>query len=101
MNELRQESYASEFAGKVLHGSGRIENVEECGLMDDSARWGSGCIMVLLDAGEARIALYFSEGQRDTVAELNVGQRYTFDHCVANSITNWGFWSTATCDMPA
>jgi hypothetical protein len=99
LSELQQEDYASTFSGKILYGSGRIFSVENCGIVDDSARYGSDCIKVLVDTTTGRAALYFASSRRPEISALRVGQRYTFDNCTTISIRNWGFWATATCDM--
>ncbi len=100
LSELQQQQYATTFRGKSLHGSGAIFNVENCGVLDDSAQWGSDCIKVLVDTTTERAALYFPSSRRGEIAALNRGQSYTFDNCTTISIRNWGFWATATCDMP-
>jgi hypothetical protein len=100
MNELQQDAYAATFGRNTLAGSGRIVTVENCGFLDESERWGRDCIMVTVRDGGARAALYFSSARRAEIAALSEGQRYSFDNCTTVTIRNWGFWSTATCDMP-
>lgn len=100
MNELKQEAFATTFAGTMLSGSGKVFEVEKCGMLDDSKRWGSHCFKVILDAGAPRVALYYGNKDKATIANYEKGQQVTFKDCKANSIKNWGFWSTATCDMP-
>ena len=100
MNELQQDAYAATFQGVVLSGSGEVSEVEKCGFLDDSKKWGDDCVKLVLDSGIPRVALYYGEKDKATVAARTKGSRVTFSNCVANSIKNWGFWSTATCDMP-
>ena len=100
LNELQQETYAATFGGNVLSGTGQIFSVENCGLLDDSARWGRDCIKVVVDTDTERAALYYSSDRRAEIAALSEGQRHSFANCTTVSIRNWGFWSTATCDMP-
>jgi hypothetical protein len=100
MNELKQEEYAKSFEGTMLSGSGKVTQVEKCGWLDDSRRWRGQCIKVILDNGAPRAALYFGPQDRAKASSYSKGDSVTFSSCRANSIKNWGFWSTATCDMP-
>jgi len=100
MNELKQNSIASDFAGTVLHGSGKVFEVGECGFMDKSEEYGSDCIKVTLDKGIPRVVLYFDSSESSSIEDVAIGSRYSFDYCVATDITDWGMWATATSDMP-
>jgi len=100
MNELQQGTYAETFGGNTMYGRGRIFSVENCSFLDDSERWGDDCIKVVVDTAQERVALYFSADRRSEIAALSTGRRYEFDNCTTVSIKNWGFWCTATCDMP-
>ena len=100
LNELKQTQRASGFPGSILHGSGKVFEVGTCGFLDESEKYGSDCLKVVLDKGSPRVVLYFGENKRSEIAELSVGSRYSFDNCVATSVKDWGAWATATCDMP-
>ena len=100
LNELKQEAFAETFAGTSLSGEGQVFEVGRCGIMDDSKRWSGECYKVTLDAGSPRVALYYGAKDKSKIAELNKGQHFTFKDCIGLSIKNWGFWCTATCDMP-
>ncbi len=100
MNDLKQEDAAETFPGWRLKGQGKISDVSKCGLTDKSSRYGEECVKVKVDKGKARVVLYFSESKKGEIMELSVGERYSFDNCKAISVKDWGFWATATCDMP-
>ena len=100
MNELKQESFAEKFPGTILSGKGKVTSVEKCGFLDDSKKYGSNCYKVIIDSGIPRVALYYGNKDKAKIAEYEEGKRLSFKNCKANSIKNWGFWSTATCDMP-
>lgn len=100
LNDLKQEAFSESFPGTVISGTGKVFQVTKCGFVDDSQKWGSDCIKVILDSGTPRVALYYSSDKASEIAEYSKGKRISFSGCVANSIKNWGFWSTATCDMP-
>ncbi len=100
MNDLQKEAYAATFKGVVLSGSGEVTEVEKCGFLDDSTKWGDDCVKVILDSGIPRVALYYGDKDKSKVSGYSKGTNVSFSNCVANSIKDWGFWSTATCDMP-
>lgn len=102
MNELQQEDFAKDFRGVSLSGKGEVDTVEKCGFADDSKKWGRKCLKVTLwSASEkSRVALYFPEDKRDEIKGYKKGTAVQFKDCITNSIKNWGFWCTATCDMP-
>lgn len=103
MTELQQKKYAETFPDTVLSGAGKVFEVEKCGFLDDSRAHKRGCWKVILDDAndaEPRVALYYGTEHEDELAALKKGQRLSFKDCTGNSIKNWGFWSTATCDMP-
>lgn len=100
LNELKQDEFKGTFKGTVLRGSGKVSEVEKCGFLDDSEKWDSDCVKVILQEGNARVALYYGPSDKAKVSNYSKGDRVTFSNCVANSIRDWGFWSTATCDMP-
>lgn len=100
MTELQQEKFASTFEGTVLSGAGKVSEVEKCGLLDDSKEYGTDCWKVILDVGAPRVALYYSSDDEERIEKVKKGQSLSFKDCAGISITNWGFWSTATCDMP-
>lgn len=101
MTEIQQKKYAETFEGTVLSGSGNVFEVEKCGFTDDSQDYGKGCWKVVLDNGNPRVALYHSDDDEEKIAKYKKGQRISFKDCKGISIKNWGFWSTATCDMPS
>lgn len=101
MTEIQQKKYAETFEGTVLSGSGNVFEVEKCGFMDDSQEYGKSCWKVVLDNGNPRVALYHSDSDEEKIAKYKKGQRISFKDCKGISIKNWGFWSTATCDMPS
>ena len=70
------------------------------GLLDDSKEYGTGCWKVVLDVGAPRVALYYSSDDEERIEKLKKGQSLSFEDCAGISIKSWGFWSTATCDMP-
>ena len=100
MNKLKQDAFAAEFHGTVLSGSGEVFEVADCGWTDDSEKWGQNCLKVTLDKGNPRVVLYFGEKDKAQIASYDKGQALRFSGCVGIGIKNWGFWSTATCDMP-
>ena len=100
MNELKQESTKEKFPGTILKGKGKIFEIGDCGWLDKSDAHGSGCYKITLDKGMPRVVLYFDDDKSDELENLSKGQKYSFDNCVATDITDWGFWATATCDMP-
>ena len=100
MNKLKQDAFAAGFHGTVLSGSGRVFEVGGCEWTDDSEKWGGNCLKVTLDKGTPRVVLYFGEKDKAEIASYNKGQAMQFTDCMGISIKNWGFWSTATCDMP-
>ena len=100
MNALKRESFAKQFPGTNLFGKGEVTSVEKCGLLDDSKKYGSNCYKVIIDSGIPRVALYYGNKDKAKIAEYEVGLRLSFRNCKANSIKKWGYWSTATCDMP-
>ncbi|MDP1930030.1 MAG: hypothetical protein Q8L60_01075 [Gammaproteobacteria bacterium] len=98
---LRQEDIQSTFSEMIMFGTGSVSEVVGCGIFDDSKKYsGSDCYKVVLDNGSPRAVLYYGSKDRGRISQLNTGQQFTFENCEAISITNWGFWSTATCDMP-
>jgi predicted metalloprotease len=98
---LRQETIARAFGGKIMSGSGSVTEVARCGFLDESKLYrSSDCYKIVLDNGSPRAVLYFGSKDRDKFLQLNTGQRFSFENCTTISITNWGFWSTATCDLP-
>ncbi|MEE2789289.1 MAG: hypothetical protein VX589_18270 [Myxococcota bacterium] len=100
LNELKQEAFAETFPGTVLSGKGKVFEVSRCGWLDESEAWGSDCFKVTLDSGAPRVALYYGDDDKELISALDKGQRFSFENCVAVGIKDWGFWSTATCDMP-
>jgi DNA-directed RNA polymerase subunit RPC12/RpoP len=100
MNKLKQNAFAAEFHGTVLSGSGKVFEVADCGWTDDSEKWGQNCLKVTLDNGNPRVVLYFGEKDEAQIASYDKGKAMRFSDCVGISIKDWGFWSTATCDMP-
>jgi hypothetical protein len=100
MTEVQQETFAETFPGTVLSGSGKVFEIEKCGFLDESKLWKKDCYKVTLDKGLPRVCLYFGPKDKEKIAGYKKGQKVTFADCVGISIKNWGFWSTATCDMP-
>lgn len=100
LNELKQEDFAKSFKGTTLSGSGTVFEVGKCDFTDDSSAWAGKCLKITLDSGVPRVALYYGPKDREKIAGYSKGQSISFSGCVANSIKNWGMWSTATCDMP-
>jgi len=100
MTEVQQKAYAKTFEGTILSGSGELFDVSKCGFTDDSKKYGRSCYRVTLDSGVPRVVLYFSGDDEAKVAKYTKGNTYSFKNCKGISITNWGAWSTATCDTP-
>lgn len=100
MNEIKQKQEREKFPGTLLKGTGKIFEVAECGWTDKSKKYGSGCYKITLDKGSPRVVLYFDSSKADELSEYSKGKNYTFGNCVGTDITDWGFWATATCDMP-
>lgn len=96
----KQKDFSAAFKGKVLSGSGEVNQVGECGWTDDSSKWGRDCIRVKLFNDGAFVDLYYPKNRENVAGYYSKGKQVTFDGCVGNSITDWGTWSTATCDMP-
>jgi integrase/recombinase XerD len=93
------EKISKTFKGIVLGGTGNVFEVDACDLPDDSVRWGSTCVKLVLDSGPSRVVLYFDEKYRTTLAKYQKDQSVTFTDCTANSVNDWGFGPMATCDM--
>jgi hypothetical protein len=100
MNELKQSNEKEKFPGTLLQGSGKVFEVGKCGFTDKSEDHGDDCVKLTLDKGDPRVVLYFDPSEADAIINLRKGSRYTFNNCTATDITDWGFWATATCDMP-
>lgn len=94
-----QKDFSNAFKGTVLSGTGNVFQVDDCNVLDDSARWGSACAKLVLDHGAARVVLYFDEQYRSMLARYQKDQSVMFADCTANSVKDWGFGSVATCDM--
>lgn len=99
-SELQREPFADSVKGVLLSGRGSITEVGRCGFLDDSKRHGKNCIKITLDDEQPRAVLYFPKSRQDELAALAVGDGYRFADCTVIGITDYGFWTTVTCDMP-
>lgn len=99
-SELQREPFADSVKGVLLSGRGNITEVGRCGFLDDSKRHGKNCIKITLDDEQPRAVLYFPKSRQDELAALEVGDGYRFADCTLIGITDYGFWTTVTCDMP-
>ena len=99
-SELQREPFSESVKGTLLSGRGNITEVGRCGFLDNSIRHGNNCLKITLDNDQPRAVLYFPKSRQDDLSALEVGDGYRFSNCTVISITDYGFWTTVTCDMP-
>ena len=100
LSELKREPFAASVKDTLLSGRGNITEVGRCNFLDDSKRHGKHCLKITLDNDQPRAVLYFSKSSQDELSALEVGDGYRFTNCTVISMTDYGFWTTVTCDMP-
>jgi hypothetical protein len=99
LTQAQQKDFSATFKGVALSGKGTVFQSDACDPLDDSAHWGAKCAKLVVDSGPARVVLYFEEKYGAMLAKYQKGRSVTFANCTANSVKNWGFGPTATCDM--
>lgn len=100
LSELQREPFANSVKGTRLSGRGNISEVGRCNFLDDSKRHGKKCLKITLDNDQPRAALYYPSSRQEELSALEVGNSHRFTDCEVISITDYGFWTTVTCDMP-